>query len=136
MFPSWIKSKNNSPRPTYLLAIDTTKRKLDSAKTFLASSSPSAALMERFISSSVVSRDMRPISLRYIRTGSLIFTSLVKSSSSKTTTSSSFLAPPDASSSSVITLIPSSIKVLYNWSKESASISKPFKALANCSKVI
>ena len=26
MFPSWIKSKNNSPRPTYLLAIDTTKR--------------------------------------------------------------------------------------------------------------
>ena len=76
MLPSWIKSKNNIPLPTYLLAIDTTKRKLAAASSFFASSSPSKIFLARSISSSWVSSSTRPISFKYILTGSLILTLL------------------------------------------------------------
>ena len=74
MLPSWIKSRNCIPRPTYRLAIETTNRKLASANSCLATSSPFSIRKAKATSSSAVKRLTRPISFRYIRTGSLIFT--------------------------------------------------------------
>ena len=140
ILPSWIKSKNNKPLPTYLLAILTTKRKLDSASLFIASSSPCATLSLNSNSSSGLNKEILPISFKYIRTGSLIFISLVSSLSSNIIGSSSITfgtpSSPVASDSSATTWISFSIKVLYISSKESLSTSKPFKASANCSNVI
>ena len=70
MLPSWIKSKNNIPLPTYFLAIDTTKRKLLEIKMFLASSSPSSIRFAISGSSSGFKSGTRPISFKYILTGS------------------------------------------------------------------
>ena len=71
-FPSWIRSKKSIPRPTYRLAILTTRRRLASASLFLALSSPSDILLARSISSSALKRGTFPISFKYIRTGSSI----------------------------------------------------------------
>src|SRR5699024_1704952 len=59
------------PLPTYRFAILTTSRKLASASDRLASISPSIIRSARLTSSSAVSRSTRPISFKYIRTGSL-----------------------------------------------------------------
>ena len=133
MFPSCIKSRNNIPRPTYLFAMDTTNRRFDSAKILFASSSFSAALLAYSNSSSLVSRLMRPISFRYILTGSFIFISFDKVNSS---TMFSLVTSPLASSSlpsSDTISIPFSIKLLYKSSNVSLSISSPFNLSANCS---
>ena len=74
MLPSWIKSRNNIPRPTYLLAIDTTNLKFAAASSFLACSSPSRIRFASSISCSWVNKSTRPISFKYILTGSLILT--------------------------------------------------------------
>ena len=74
ILPSWIKSKNNIPRPTYRLAILTTKRKFASANRDLAISSPCSILFASSISSWALKRLTLPISFKYIRTGSLILT--------------------------------------------------------------
>ena len=112
IFPSWIKSKNKSPLPTYLLAIDTTSLKLLSASILLASSSLLLILSDKASSSSGVRSGIRPISFKYILTGSLILTSLVISSSSKIISSSFassivllILPPFEATSSLEITVI-------------------------------
>src|SRR3990170_3010952 len=58
------------PRPTYFLAILTTRRRLASMSRRLASSSPFSIRWARSTSCSGVSRATLPISLRYMRTGS------------------------------------------------------------------
>src|SRR5215204_1004758 len=101
--PSWIRSRNSIPRPTYRLAIDTTRRRLASISFFLASwpwrsvrwssrsrvgvslrplsvalsisavaASPSSIALARMTSCSAVRSGTLPISLRYMRTGSLV----------------------------------------------------------------
>ena len=70
MFPSWIKSKNSIPLPTYFFAILTTNLKFDSANFCLASSSPSITFFANSNSSSKLSNGIFPISLKYILTGS------------------------------------------------------------------
>ena len=108
---------------------------------FFASSSPSATRIDSSASSSGLSKLIRPISFRYILTGSLMLMSLVKSSSVSNSTSSSltFSGPavsPPLFSSPDTTVMPFSIKRLYNSSNASLSISNPFKASASCSNVI
>ena len=58
------------PRPTYLLAMDTTRRRLASDRRDFASSSPSAIFCASTISSSPDSKGTLPISFRYTLTGS------------------------------------------------------------------
>src|SRR5215212_5289933 len=101
--PSWIRSRNSMPRPTYRLAMETTRRRLASTSFFLASwpwrstrcssrrraavslrplsvalsisavaASPSSIALARMTSCSAVRSGTLPISLRYMRTGSLV----------------------------------------------------------------
>src|SRR5215216_2876546 len=128
--PSWIRSRNSIPRPTYRLAIDTTRRRLASISFFLASwpwrsvrwssrsrvgvslrplsvalsisavaASPSSIALARMTSCSAVRSGTLPISLRYMRTGSLVG-ALRASSSSRAERASR--ANSSASSSSTI----------------------------------
>src|SRR5215212_3869496 len=114
--PSWMRSRNSMPRPTYRLAIDTTRRRLASISFFLASwpwrsvrcSSrrrvevslrPSSIALARMTSCSAVRSGTLPISLRYMRTGSLVG-ALRASSSSRAERASR--ANSSASSSSTI----------------------------------
>ena len=108
------------------MAILTTKRRLDSASILFASSSPASALLAYSNSSSDVSKLIRPISFKYILTGSLILTSFVSVRFS--TDISSVISSPDASSlpSSDTMSILFSTKKLYNSSRESLSTSNPF----------
>src|SRR3981081_380141 len=70
MFPSWIRSRKDIPRPMYFLAMETTRRRLASVRRCLASSEPASMALARSTSSAAVRRLTRPISFRYIRTGS------------------------------------------------------------------
>src|SRR4029453_19053007 len=110
--PSWMRSRNSIPRPTYRLAMDTTRRRLASISFFLASwpcrsvrwssrsrvgvslrplsvalsisavaASPSSIALARMTSCSAVRSGTLPISLRYMRTGSLVGALRAKSSS-------------------------------------------------------
>src|SRR5512132_2164052 len=128
--PSWMRSRNSMPRPTYRLAIDTTRRRLASISFFLASwpwrsvrcssrrrvglslrplsvalsisavaASPSSIALARMTSCSAVRSGTLPISLRYMRTGSLVG-ALSASSSSRAERASR--ANSSASSSSTI----------------------------------
>src|SRR5512132_2641024 len=128
--PSWMRSRNSMPRPTYRLAIDTTRRRLASISFFLASwpwrsvrcssrrrvglslrplsvalsisavaASPSSIALARMTSCSAVRSGTLPISLRYMRTGSLVG-ALRASSSSRAERASR--ANSSASSSSTI----------------------------------
>ena len=55
--PSWIRSRNSMPRPTYRLAIETTSRRLASISFFLASwPSRSTRRSQSSISCSVLGR--------------------------------------------------------------------------------
>ena len=88
--PSWIRSRNSIPRPTYLLAMLTTRRRFASASSFLASSSPSSIRWASSISRSALKRGTFPISFRYMRTGSSMLTpSGTERSMFSTSTSSS-----------------------------------------------
>ena len=58
------------PRPMYFLAMLTTSRRLASVRAFLASSSPCSMSLAYSTSCSARSSATRPISFRYIRTGS------------------------------------------------------------------
>ena len=62
------------PRPTYLLAMLTTSLKFASAKRDLAISSPCSIRFANSISSCALRRLTRPISFKYMRTGSFILT--------------------------------------------------------------
>src|SRR4029453_2731913 len=128
--PSWMRSRNSIPRPTYRLAMDTTRRRLASISFFLASwpwrsvrcssrsrvgvglrplsvalsisavaASPSSIALARMTSCSAVRSGTLPISLRYMRTGSLVG-ALRASSSSRAERASR--ANSSASSSSTI----------------------------------
>src|SRR5919109_2771959 len=128
--PSWMRSRNSMPRPTYRLAMDTTRRRLASISFFLASwpwrsvrcssrsrggeslrapsvvlsisavaASPSSIALARMTSCSAVRSGTLPISLRYMRTGSLVG-ALRASSSSRAERASR--ANSSASSSSTI----------------------------------
>ena len=89
IFPSWIRSRNGIPRPTYFLAMLTTRRRLASVSCFFASSSPASTRFASSTSCSVVSSGTFPISFRYIRTGSSVLTPSSTSTSSMISTSSS-----------------------------------------------
>ena len=102
MLPSCIKSKKDKFLPTYLLAIETTSLKFDSAKILLASSSPSSTLFDNASSSSKLSKLILPISLRYILTGSFMLAFLGKSTSSIDKTSPSSCPSSSLSKSSAI----------------------------------
>src|SRR2546426_372847 len=73
-FPSWIRSRNSMPRPTYFFAMLTTRRRLASIRRRFASSSPRSIRLASLISSAELSSGTLPISLRYIRTGSSMLT--------------------------------------------------------------
>src|SRR6266403_1794942 len=60
MFPSWIRSRNCSPRLVYFLAMETTRRRLASISSFLACS---ASASPRSITWSIRFRSVRPVSL-------------------------------------------------------------------------
>ena len=85
------------PRPMYFLAMLTTSRRLASVRAFLASSSPCSMSLAYSTSCSARSSATRPISLRYIRTGSSSDTesmaSAVATSSSSSSTTSKSLSP-------------------------------------------
>ena len=117
--------------------MDTTKRRLDSASILFAYSSPSEARCAYSNSSSDVNKLMRPISFKYILTGSLILTSLerVKSSTSKLSGVKISLLSVSSSSSALISIL-FSTNALYRSSKVSLSISNPFNSSAICSYVI
>ena len=143
-FPSWIKSRNNIPRPTYLFAILTTSLKLASAKRFFASSSPSAILFASSISSSALKRGTFPISFKYIRTGSSILmpSGTERSIFSTSTSSSSVITISISSSASSSALIRStSIPLASRYSKilsicsASSSMSEK-KSLISCNSKI
>ena len=114
MFPSWIKSKNNIPLPTYFFAILTTNLRLDSASFCFAASSPANTFFASSSSSSYDKSGILPISLKYILTGSSILmpSILARSMSStfisSTASSSSMSGSSKSKSSSFKTLTPMS----------------------------
>src|SRR5215510_567030 len=65
MFPSLIRSRNESPHPRYFLAKLTTKRRFASTSFLRASLSPLRTLAPSFFSSSAVIRGSLEISCRY-----------------------------------------------------------------------
>src|SRR3989338_10172731 len=72
--PSWIKSSKVklALRPTYFLAMETTKRKFALARRFLASISPASILLARSFSSFSWISGYWPLSFRYILMESLM----------------------------------------------------------------
>ena len=134
MLPSWIKSKNNIPLPTYFFAILTTNLKFDSASFFLASSSPARTPFASSISCSYVKSGILPISLKYILTGSstltpsILFTSISSNFISSTSSKSS----KSGSSSSVSSLY-MFIPFFSNFSKTSSICSGVTSPSSNAS---
>src|SRR5919201_3430898 len=64
--PSWMRSRNDTPRPRYRLAYDTTKRRLASTRRVTAASSPSQRIRAPSArSSSALKRESFEISRRY-----------------------------------------------------------------------
>ena len=102
--PSWIRSRKSIPRPTYLFAMLTTRRRFASARRFLAASSPFSILFASSISSSAERSGTLPISFRYIRTGSSMLTpsGTERSILSSSISSSSSLSMSASSSSRII----------------------------------
>ena len=104
----------------------TTRRRLASARRFCASKSPSSMRLASLISSSADSKGTRPISLRYILTGSSI---LMPSGILRSISISSSSLISEVSSSGPISLplsmmsIPRLVKVSYNSSISSGLIS-------------
>src|ERR1700684_1948127 len=83
MFPSWIRSRNCSPRLVYFLAIDTTRRRLASTSSALARSairSPSS--ISATVSRSTVSVSLASSSTRLIFLRAVVMTSDISSISS------------------------------------------------------
>ena len=67
-----MRSRKGSPRPTWRLAMDTTSRRLASVSLLLASMSPRSMRLASDTSSAAVSSGTLPISVRYMRTGSVL----------------------------------------------------------------
>ena len=82
-----MRSRNCIPRPTYRFAMETTKRKLASAKRCFASRSPFSTAIASSFSSSLVKRGTTPISFKYMRTGSLTLAELLPNNSSSVNSS-------------------------------------------------
>ena len=129
-FPSCTKSRKLIPRPVYLLAIETTKRRLASINLCLAYSSPSCFFMARAYSSSAVRRGTVPISFRYILTGSSVPIPSRRSTASRSISSPSSSFTKSSSSSkgsraSASALSPSFSMVLSASSSRMGLISIP-----------
>src|SRR5579864_1898456 len=126
MLPSWIRSRKLIPRPMYFLAIETTRRRLASVSLCLLSSSPASMALARVTSCSALSKATRPISLRYIRTGSsretesITSTAAIRSSSISTISSKSF-SPSETS----IPMSRKTLKILKSWSGSNSTSGKP-----------
>src|SRR5215217_8667279 len=65
-FPSWIRSRNETPRLRYFLAMETTSLRLASTSLSLDLLHPRAMPLASLISSAWVSNGTLPISARYI----------------------------------------------------------------------
>src|SRR6266568_2478902 len=126
MLPSWIRSRKDMPRPMYFFAIETTRRRFASVSLCLASSSPASIALARVTSCSALSSATRPISLRYIRTGSSSETESIASivairSSSISTTSSKSFSPSETSTP----MSRNTLKIRKSWSGSSSTSGKP-----------
>jgi len=110
----------------YFLAIETTSRRLASVSLCLALSSPASIALASVTSCSALSSETRPISLRYMRTGSSSETESIASivemrSSSISTTSSKSFSPSETS----IPMSRNTLKIRNSCSGSSSSSGKP-----------
>src|SRR5215213_2349429 len=135
--PSWMRSRNETPRLRYFLAIETTSLRLDSTRRSLDLLHPLAIPLASLISSAWVRRGTLPISARYILMESPVATAwaiwTVGGSETWTAAATVVRLPPfsDASPSTIV--ISSSSSAAYNSSTSAAERSPSCKRLATSS---
>jgi hypothetical protein len=128
MFPSWMRSRNDMPRPMYFLAMLTTRRRFASVSWRRASSSPCSIAIAYSTSCSLRSRGTRPISRRYMRTGSSRAIAPSASEASRASSLSSSMASKSRSPSETsMPMSRKSWKMRSRWSGSASISGKPVR---------